>query len=231
MLMRQKNRISIAIIYVVMFAAYNLFLYLVFKEYSQIFRISYGFLAAMYVMHIICTFSIFRKPGVRPLFFGIPLATIATFFLIAELFCSLVFMFFQFQASVRVAAILQALLLCAFLIIAIVAISARNTIEDTNARIRNNVSRIQGLSVDVEMLAGRCADLSAKNVLRHLSETIKYSDPMTNEAVAGYDENIERSLGELGRVFDGGDMKAVKEQAKKIELLVAERNKRLKISK
>ena len=67
--------------------------------------------------------------------------------------------------------------------------------------------------------------------MKKLSETIKYSDPMTNSAVTTQEQMIMQYMAELRTIFDSGDINAVKELCNKIELLFVERNKKLMISK
>lgn len=100
-----------------------------------------------------------------------------------------------------------------------------------DSKIKENVSFIKGINVDVEMLLQRSSDAEVKGALRKLSETIKYSDPMSSSAVATQEQMIMQYLTELRVKFDAGDMAAVKELCPKIELLFVERNKKLMVSK
>ena len=184
-----------------------------------------------YLFHIGCAFSIARNTDVKALFFGIPLGAFSIYFVLAELFTSLVFMIFKNQASVKVAVVIQALLLCVFVVIAIVSIMTRDTVQNVDRKIKENVNFIKGVNVDVEMLMQRCTNPDATASLKKLSETIKYSDPMTNSVVATQDQMIMQYMAELRTVFDSGNMDSVKELCLKIELLFVERNKKLMISK
>ncbi len=67
--------------------------------------------------------------------------------------------------------------------------------------------------------------------MKKLSETIKYSDPISNSVVAIQEQMIMQYMAELRTTFDLGDMVRVKELCGKIELLFVERNKKLMISK
>ena len=103
--------------------------------------------------------------------------------------------------------------------------------SDVEQKIKENVNFIQGINVDVEMLIQRSTTPEITGALKKLSETIKYSDPMTNSVVATQEQMIMQYMAELRTVFDSGDMNAVKELCSKIELLFVERNKKLMISK
>lgn len=140
-------------------------------------------------------------------------------------------MLFRKQSSVKVALVIQAVLLCVFIVIALVSIMTRDAVQHVDSKIKENVSFIKGINVDVEMLLQRSSDAEIKAALKKLSETIKYSDPMSNSVVAMQEQMIMQYLAELRVKFDAGDMAAVKELCPKIELLFVERNKKLMVSK
>lgn len=228
---KQKNTLMTALVYFVIFALYNLIVFIVFKNFNNIFWISYGFMLAAYLIHILCVFLIFKNTSVKAVFFGIPLLSFSMFFLCAEFFCSIVFMIFKATASVTAAVIIQALLLCVFIVVAVISIMTRDTVQNVDNKIKENVNFIKGINVDVEMLMQRSTNAEVAGALKKLSETIKYSDPMTNSIVAAQEQMIMQYMMELRGVFDAGDMNQVKELCGKIELLFIERNKKLMISK
>lgn len=229
--MKKKNSLMLGIIYLVIFLVYNLLIFLVFKGFNAVFWISYGFMLAAYLLHIACVFSIVKNLSVRAVFFGIPLGSFSVYFVAAEFFTSLVFMLFRRQASVKVTVVVQAILLCVFIVIALVSIMTRDAVQSVDSKIKENVSFIKGINVDVEMLLQRSDDAEVKGALKKLSETVKYSDPMSNKVVAMQEQMIMQYLAELRVKFDAGDMAAVKELCSKIELLFVERNKKLMVSK
>lgn len=228
---KKKNGLMLVLIYLLVFVAYNLVVFLVFKNFNAVFWISYGFMIVAYLIHIGCVFSIAKNTNVKALFFGIPLGAFSIYFVLAELFTSFVFMIFKENASVKVTIVVQALLLCVFAVVAIVSIMTRDTVHSVDQKIKENVNFIKGINVDVEMLMQRCTNPETTGALKKLSETIKYSDPMTNSVVATQEQMIMQYMAELRTVFDSGDMNSAKELCAKIELLFVERNKKLMISK
>lgn len=228
---RQKNTMLSAMIYLVVFVAYNLFVFILFKNFNNVFWISYGFMIAAFLIHIICVFLIFKNAGVKAVFFGIPLLSFSLYFVCAEFFCSLVFMIFKSMVSVKVTILIQALLIIIFIIVAIISIIARDTAQNVDSKIKENVSFIKCLNIDVEILLQRSSSADAAAALKKLSETIKYSDPMSNSGVAAQEQMIMQSMMELKNVFDSGDMTHVIDLCQKIELLFIERNKKLMVSK
>ena len=228
---KQKNQIMSAMIYAVIFIAYNLLIFIAFKGFNSVFFISYVFMIIFYLIHIACAFSILRKEHLRAVFFGIPLLYFSIFFVAAEFFCSLVFMIFRAMASVKIAVLMQSLLLCAFLVILILSVMTRDNVENVDNKIKENTSFIKGLNVDVEMMLHKSTNPEITKRLKNLSETIKYSDPMTNRSVSVQEQMIIQCMAELRMTFDAGKMDQVRELCEKMELLFLERNKKLMISK
>lgn len=228
---KQKNGLMTALIYVVLFGVYNMLVFLIFSDYNEIFWTSYVFFVLAFLIHIACIASILKEMNVQAVFFGIPLASFSVYFVFAELFTSLVFMIFKDYANIKVTVAVQVILLSIFIIIAVVSIMTRDAVQNVNTKIKENVVHIKALTVDVEMLMQRCTDPVTKNALKKLSETIKYSDPMTTDAVAAQDQMIMQYMLELRTVFDAGDMAGAQNACNRIELLFVERNKLLKIMK
>ena len=233
MIMEQKKKSALmtGVIYLVIFGIYNLFVFLVFKDYNNIFWISYAFMLLAYFIHIGCIYSIITHVSVKTVFFGIPLASFSVFFVGAEFFVSLVFMIFKEVAGVKVTVFIQALLLAAFVVIAIISIMTRDTALHVDQKIKENVLFINAIKVDIDMLVERSTDADVTAVLKKLSETVRYSDPMSNSVVAMQEQMILQTMVDLRGAFDDGDMAQVKELARKVELLFIERNKKIMISK
>ena len=226
-----KNNLMIGLMYLVIFMAYNISVFLIFGEYNSIFWISYGFMLVAFAIHIICVFLIAQNATRQTVFFGIPLLSLSTYFVCAELFTSLVFMIFKNMASVKVSILLQTLLLCAFIVVAIVTIMTREIVQDIDQGIKENVNFIKGINVDIEMLIQRSQAQDVTKALKKLSDTIKYSDPISNSVVAIQEKMIMQNMLKIRSEFDSGNMEKTKELCEEIELVFMERNKKLMISK
>ncbi len=228
---KQRSNLMIGLIYFVIFCGYNLFVFMVFNDYNSIFFISYEFMILAYIIHIGCAFYVKKNSTIKTVFFGVPLLSYSVYFVLAEFFCSTVFMIFKDKASVKSTILIQALLLCLFVVIFIVSVLTRETVENVDNKIKESASNIKSLNVDVEMLIERCKDMDTTKMLKRLSETIKYSDPMSNSSVATQEQMINQNMIELRRAFDSENMESVKKIANELELLFIERNKKIMVSK
>lgn len=228
--LKTKSTVGISLIYVILLGVFNLLVFTIFKNHSNVFWLSYGFMTLAFVVQILSMFLSFRTADVETAFFGIPLASLSVFYLIAELVIGALFMIFQ-QASVTLALVIQIVVLAAFLIFAIISLLARDTVQEMGSNIKEKVDDLRSVLVDVEMMRDGCADSELKEKLRKLSETIKYSDPMSNEAIEGVEQRIRRKVSELRVYLDDNQIADATHACKELEMLYVERNKKLAMSK
>lgn len=228
--LKTKSTVGIGLIYVILLGVFNLLVFTIFKKHSNVFWLSYGFMTFSFVVQILSMFLSFKTADVETAFFGIPLASFSIFFLVAELVIGALFMIFQ-QASFTLALVIQILVLAAFLIIAIISLLARDTVQEIGSNIKEKVADLSSILVDVEIMRDGCSDPELKEKLRKLSETIRYSDPMSNEAIEGVEQRIKRKVSELRVYLDDNQIADATQACKELEMLYIERNKKLAMSK
>lgn len=227
---KTKNTVAFGLIYVILLGVFNLLVFTISKSRNDVFWLSYGFMTLAFVVQIVSMFMSFKSADVETAFFGIPLASFSVFYLCAELVIGALFMIFQ-MASFTLALVIQVLVLAVFLIIAIISLLSRDTVQQISDNVKEHVSNLKSVLVDIEMLMDGCADPELKADLRKLSETVKYSDPISNEAVADVEQRIMRKISELRINIDDNQIADAKQSCADLERLYVERNKKLAISK
>ncbi len=228
---KTRNTVGIGLIYLILFAVFNMLVFLIFKERNNVFWLSYAFMALAFVVQIVSMFLSFKSADVETAFFGIPLASFSVYYLIASLVIGALFMIFQAHVNFTLALVIQVLVLAAFLIIAIISLLSRDTVQEISDNIKVNAANLKSVLVDVEMMRDECTDPELKASLRRLAETVKYSDPMTNDAVADVEQRIMRTISEMRISIDDGQIADAKQACSQLERLFVERNKKLAISK
>ena len=225
-----KNTVGFALIYVILFGVFNLLVFTIFKTRTSVFWLSYAFMTLAFAVQIASMFLSFKSADVETAFFGIPLASFSVYYLCAALVIGALFMIFQ-RAGFTLALVIQVLVLAAFLVVAIISLMARDTVQQIGDTIKENVTNHKSVLADIEMLGESCADPELKEALRKLSETVKYSDPMTNDSVAGVEQRIMQKISELRICMDDSQIAEAKQACKELERLYVERNKKLALSK
>ena len=224
---KTKNTVGIALIYVILLGVFNLLVFTIFKTRTNVFWLSYAFMTLAFVVQIISMFLSFKTADVETAF---PLASFSIYYLCAALVIGALFMIFQ-QASFTLALVIQLLVLAVFLIIAIISLMARDTVQQIGENIKENVTNLKSVLVDIELMRDSCSNPELKEALRKLSETVKYSDPMTNDSVASVEQRIMRKVSELRINIDDGQIADAKQACGELERMYIERNKKLAISK
>lgn len=229
-MIKQKNFVLTAVIYAILICVYNVLVFVIFKRHSSVFWMSYGFMMLAFVVQITSMLLSFKKADVETVFFGLPLASFSVFYLVAELCVSTVFMIFQ-KIGNTIPLVIQLLMLAGFSVVAIIAIMARDTVQVMSDTIKQKIVQHKTTHVEVETLLASCANAELKAKLRKLSETIKYADPMTNDAVADIEQRIQQKISELRVYCENDEAEEAAKTCSAIELLYVERNKKLLISK
>lgn len=225
-----KTTVGIGLIYVILLGVFNLLVFSIFKNRTNVFWLSYAFMTAAFAVQIVSMLLSFKTTEVETAFFGIPLASFSVFYLCAALAVGAIFMIFQ-SAGFTLALVLQLLILAAFLIIAIISLLARDTVQQISDNVKQNVNNLKSALVDVEMLASSCTDPELKQALNKLADTVKYSDPMSTAAVELVEQRIMRKFSELRTCVDNAQTQDALQACRELELLYVERNKKLALSK
>lgn len=227
---KEKATISIGLIYVILLGVFNLLVFTIFKTRTDVFWLSYAFMTIAFIVQIVSMFLSFKTADVEAAFFGIPLASFSIYYLCASLVVGAAFMIFQ-NAGFTLAMVIQVLILAAFLIVAITSLLARDTVQAIGDNVKQNVTNLKSVLVDVEMLASSCTDPELKQALNKLVDTVKYSDPMSTAAIELVEQRIMRKISELRVSMDNNQIPDALRVCKDLEMLYVERNKKLALSK
>lgn len=189
------------------------------------FWIAYVFTTIAFASQIaIWKFSFKGTDTLKSKFLGIPLISVGITYLIIQIFSFAVFIAFPFLAS-WIAMVVCALILGISAICLIGTETGREGIKRVEEKVQKKIFYIQTLQVEVEMLANAETDAATKLSLTQLAEKIRFSDPVSNSALADLEAEIFNKVKEL------------KTAEKKLTIittldsLITERNKKVKLLK
>lgn len=226
----KQTAIMTALIYVIVFAVLNLIIFLFIKNRNNVFWMSYAFMVTAFAVQIGSMLLSFRSTDTETVFMGIPLVSLSFYYFFAATFAAVVFMIFA-MAPVKLAAILQILILAAYLVVAILALMGRNAVENVNDTLKENVTTIRMMEVEVGTLLAQVGDPALKSAMQKLQSTIRYSDPMSNSAVTEVERQIMQNMNAM-RVYVESDRNSDAVQAcRDLEVLFLQRNNILAATK
>lgn len=226
----KKSWIMTAIIYAIVFAVFNVLVFVIVNKKNGVFWMSYAFMCLAFVIQIVIMLLALRTLETETVFMGIPLASLSFYYFFAAIFVGAVFMFFQ-NAPFKLALVLQILILAIYVVVAIMALMSRNVVQDVNDNLKESIEAIKTLTVDVDVFIPQVSDPALKKALKKVSETIKYSDPMSNAAVADIEEQIMQTVNELRVNIENNRNTEAIQTCKDIEVLFMQRNSLLKATK
>lgn len=222
-----------ALIWAIGFAIFNLvaFIPVVSIEGAEItssFVVANIFCDIMFIAQLGCGYFAFKPENKQKMFYNIPLVT-----------TSLVSLFVTIVAAVILALIpdvpnwLTALVLVVITLISVVAILKSHFVAETVAKIDDKVKAktffIKNLTVDAETLISKATTEEAKAVANNVYEAIRYSDPMTNDALSSLESEITNKFNAFENAVVSGE--SLEETSKALLILVEERNQKCKLLK
>ena len=227
----KNNKFLIAIVGGIIFAVYNIIVFTFSANRSPIFWSAYLFTVWAFLVQVIVFLSIYkRNTTVHDVFFGFPLTVISFIYLLVQIVVGAGFMLVP-VASLRIANVVQIVLLALHLILTLSAVMARNTVESISERTKERILFIKLLENDVVSLQDRVREPAHQTRLSSLSELIRYSDPMSHPSLALLEQKVSNKIALLADKIETEKTDEANELFDEIEAIMAERNRKCKILK
>jgi hypothetical protein len=221
----KKNKMMVYSILAIAFALFNVVAFAIPTAKTATFWIAYAFTIVAFASHIVIfNFAFKDENNLKSNFLGIPLISVGIKYFTAQIIAFIVFMLLPTIPN-WVAIVVCALILGISVIRLIGTKAAIKEINHIDKKVEKKVFYIRSLQIDVEMLASAEADENIKSSLTKLAEKIRFSDPMSNEALSGLEIEIADKVAELKTAENKEELIFA------IDLLITERNKKAKILK
>jgi hypothetical protein len=228
-LTRNKSLSLIAVL--VFFVVYNVVVFFAPFERGTNFWIGYAFTVVSILLTTGVGFYALGHEGMVSKFFGFPLLYMAWYYFVAQLIVGFVFMLFP--VSPYWIEIVVSVPLLGFCLIGLLSTDiGKEEAERLDVKIREKVSYIKTLHSHVNGMIPKTEDLSLKQALKNLSETIRYSDPMSNAQLAPIENEITAKVTHLKEIF--GEKLEIDDAmtlCDEIQQLFDERNRNCKLLK
>lgn len=224
----KKNKGMAYAVLGIAFALFNVIAFAIPTVKTSTFWVAYVFTSVAFISQIaIWKFAFKGADTLKSKFLGIPLISVGITYLIVQIIAFVVFVVF---VVLPLTASWIAIVVCA-LILGISAIcligteTGREEINRVEEKVEKKVFFIKSLQVDIEMLANSETDIDTKAALTRLVEKIRFSDPMSSDALADLEAEIIEKVKELKTADNKSEIITV------LDSLITERNKKAKILK
>ena len=220
----KKKGLAYAVL-VIAFALFNVIAFFILTEKTATFWIAYAFSAIAFLLQIVIWKLAFKGTDtIKSKFLGIPLLSVGFRYLAIQVIAFAVFMIFP-TLPTWIPVVVCSVILGGSAICLIGTETGREEINRVEEKVKSKVFYIKSLQVDVEMLAETESDPTTKAELTKLAEKIRFSDPMSSDALAEIETEIVNKIKEIKTSNDKLAIIAV------TSALVEERNKKAKILK
>ena len=233
----KKNFKFYALIWAILLAAWCAVVFLVRPiipgyviNYDARFWIAFVFIVAAFIGNLLCAYFAFKAENLKKMFLNLPLITVSWSALIAMLVVGSALMLIP-NCPAWIAAIVCIVVLAFNAIAVIKAVWATDTVNKVDEKVKAQTSYIKNLTVDTESILSRAKSDPIKAECKKVYEAVRYSDPMSNEALSVIEAKITVKMDELASAVGADDAEKAKEIADEIVILVGDRNKKCKLLK
>lgn len=217
------------------FALFNLITFIipesvaVMEKYDTLFWISYFLITVAFAGNLGCAYYVFNSGSQQKAFYNIPVFKACTSALVGLVVVGVIFM-----AFVPVPTWIGVIVCFAILVYNIIAVTKAVVVAEAVSKIDTQIKVqtffIKVLTADAQVLMGRASgDMAA--LANQAYEAIRYSDPMSNEALSNLEGRIAQQFTDFATAVDGGDVAAAQAQLSKLLNMLQERNLKCKILK
>ena len=231
-----KRRIGIYIVaWAVLLALFNVRSFVStgwigYEKYTPSFWIGYTFISIMFVGQLICAIFAFKADSAKKIFYKITLIKSSYAGLIASFIVGGLCMIISPLAH-WIGIIVCAIVLAANILSVTKAVAAVTEVERIDEKVKTQTFFIKSLTVDANTLVASAGTNEIKAECTKVYEAIRYSDPMSNDALASIEVEISIAFANLSKAVTANDADAVTTAAKEIIVLIDNRNNKCKLLK
>ena len=217
-----------AMIWAICFALFNVLIFVVPHTLDIVFWIGYIFITLTFIGQLACAHVAFKAENLKKLFYNIPLISISYIGLIVMLVVGGLTM--AIPNLPNWIGIIVCLLALGFTAISVIkAAAAAEIVSAVDDKIATETAFIKTITVDAQNLMNRANAPMLKEQCKKVYEALRYSDPMSNVALADVEQRIKEEFGALTDAVIADDLDATEISVKEMKALIAERNSKCKM--
>lgn len=200
------------------------------NKFMPSFWIGYTFITLMLITQLLCSILFFKQDGKEKRFLNIPVISLSYTALIVSIIVGAVAMVVPL-IPYWVGIIIDVLIVAFYAITIIASKAAADTIENIDNKVKIQTFFIKSLTVDAESLVSRAKSDETKAIAKKIYEAIRYSDPMSNEALSSIESQITVKFNKFSNAVIEDNKSIAESIGNELIILVNDRNKKCKLSK
>ena len=193
------------------------------EKYTSSFWIGYVFISISFIGQLICTLTALKEQNLTKLFYKIPLIRASYIGLIVSFIVGGACMLLPLMPY-WVGAVVAVIVLAVTALAVVKASAAADIVAEIDEKVRKQTFFIRNLTIEAETLMAKAKEPESKALCKKIYEALRYSDPMSSDALAEIEGKIEAQFA----VFS---ISVSADVAEELLLLVGERNRKCKLLK
>ena len=192
-----------ALIWAILLAVFNVICFITpdetagMSKFGGAFWAGYIFITIAFIGQLVCAYIALKTDDKTKLFYNIPIIRVSYTGLILTLVFGALCM--AIPNLPNWVGIIVCVLVLAFTAIAVIkAKAASDVVENIDKKVKAQTLFVKSITVDAESLLARAATPEAKDACKKVFEAVRYSDPMSNDALAGVESQITLKFNEQG---------------------------------
>lgn len=224
----KKDFVRSALCLGVLLMLYILLAFLIPFVKTAVFWISFVFTLVAFAVTGWALYTAFlKKPDARSRFYGFPIARIGIIYGGGQLVAGLLFMALGKWIPAWLAVLVYAAMLGATVIGLVSADAVVETIHTQDQKLKKNVAFMRSLQSKANQMAAQCH----LPEVQQFCENVRYSDPVSSEALAEIEGNLSAAVDDLQAAIVEGNNGRICQLAQKVNNLLCERNRLCKLNK
>lgn len=200
------------------------------EKYTPSFWIGYIFISVMFIGQLICTYAALKADGAKKLFYNIPLIRVSYTGLVVSFIVGGLCMLIS-PLPYWVGVIVCAIVLALNIISVVKATVVAGEVGRVDDKLKAQIFFVKSLTADAETLMAGARSEAVKAECARVYEAVRYSDPMSNDALAAIEGQIGAKFAELSDAVRADDAARAAEAAGDAVALIGERNTKCKLLK
>lgn len=230
-----KNSMFYFIVWATLFVLFNVIAFVSVgwagaEKYTASFWVGYVFITLCFIGQLLCALTALKEDNMQKLFYNVSLIKTSYTGLVLSFIVGGLCMIIS-PLPYWVGVIACAIILAVNVISVTKTKLAVDTVSEIDKKIKVQTFFIKSLTVDADGLVARAKSDAVKAECKKVYEAVRYSDPMSNDALASVESQITVKFATLADVVAADDAAAAEEIAKELIILVNDRNKKCKLLK
>lgn len=228
---QKKNAVYGGVILLILLAVFNVVAFVVPHVQGGTFWTGYAFTTAAFLLQILFAFLAFGKADtLYRTFLGIPVFRLGIVYLVIQVIFGLVCLFVPLL-PMWAAVIVSVVLLGIYMILIISAMMARDEVDKTGNKVKEQTAFIRSLTADAESLLARAKSEESKTVVKKVYEAVRYSDPMSNSALSEIEAQITMKFATFSAAVEVDEVENIHTSGDELLILIGGRNRKCKVLK